>query len=311
MARQTEPTPVNKYAITLVNHTASEGYAANFLSSSLKTACGVQIPVLTPDQAKGHQILAVGAAATLSLEPGAALSDLGDEGYVIISKLDSYGLSGAPFLRSVGFTFNAPGDTVAPSLAAQPLPKVDTARFLPSLEYRDCNNVQENDPVWSVASEDNLFSPSKAGGGIQYVNVHPGSVPPFHAATILLRLAALPLCWYASPPGFVHTSNHLVPPANYSASHPEWFGEGAHQLCWANESLVQFVITRVRGYLHASPQANIISVSQNDNTDYCKRPADQAIIDEEGSPMGPLLRAVNTIADAIKAPLLSSENELY
>jgi hypothetical protein len=41
-------------------------------------------------------------------------------------------------------------------------------------------------------------------------------------------------------------------------------------------------------------------ISQNDNQNYCKSPAEMRIIEEEGTPMGPMLRAVNAIAKAIK-----------
>ena len=42
-------------------------------------------------------------------------------------------------------------------------------------------------------------------------------------------------------------------------------------------------------------------MSQNDNGDYCTRPADAAVIAAEGgTPSAPLLRAVNAIAEAIE-----------
>ena len=47
----------------------------------------------------------------------------------------------------------------------------------------------------------------------------------------------------------------------------------------------------MKGFLRSQPDANIISVSQNDNGNYCQTPEEKAIMDEEGSPMGPLLRA--------------------
>eukprot|EP01051_Picozoa_sp_SAG22_P002267 SAG22_NODE_100_length_20558_cov_10.189305_2_plen_201_part_00 len=71
-------------------------------------------------------------------------------------------------------------------------------------------------------------------------------------------------------------------------------------LCWSNKSLVDYITTQVKGFLRQQPDANIISVSQNDNHNYCQSPEEMAIIDEEGSPMGPLLRAVNTVAEAIE-----------
>ena len=57
------------------------------------------------------------------------------------------------------------------------------------------------------------------------------------------------------------------------------------------DSLVLSWHRNVKGFLRSQPDANIISVSQNDNRNYCQTPEETAIMDEEGSPMGPLLRA--------------------
>lgn len=44
------------------------------------------------------------------------------------------------------------------------------------------------------------------------------------------------------------------------------------------------------------------SPAENDNSDYCQTPAELAVIEEEGgSPSGPLLRAVNSIAAHVGA----------
>jgi hypothetical protein len=95
-----------------------------------------------------------------------------------------------------------------------------------------------------------------------------------------------------------------APPADLYASNPEWFwprdDPAAYgQLCWTNSSLVSFMTEQVKTFLAASPEATIISVSQNDNGNFCNTTEEWAVIEEEGSPIGPLLRAVNTIADAI------------
>ena len=47
------------------------------------------------------------------------------------------------------------------------------------------------------------------------------------------------------------------------------------------------------------PGATVISLSQNDNGNYCKSPEELAVIQADGSPMGPLLRAVNAVAKSI------------
>ena len=73
------------------------------------------------------------------------------------------------------------------------------------------------------------------------------------------------------------------------------------QLCWHNASLVAHLIDKTRTFLRmpANANATIISISQNDNGLMCRDPAEMAIIDAERSPMGPLLRAINAVADAI------------
>lgn len=112
---------------------------------------------------------------------------------------------------------------------------------------------------------------------------------------------------------FVHTFDWFVPIATYADSHPEYFSmingerctEALHtQLCLTNEKVYGLVLDGVREWLNKSPDSKIISVSQNDSLvldSYCTCPSCQAIIDEEGSPMGPLLRFVNRIAEDIRA----------
>lgn len=103
---------------------------------------------------------------------------------------------------------------------------------------------------------------------------------------------------WASPPGFVHTSFTLVDPTVLKPTHPEWFGP--NQLCWTNTSLVQYVIQRVREYLDADPTATVISVSQNDGEGPCNTSLERQVAAEEGGTFaGPLLRAVNAVADAV------------
>jgi len=127
---------------------------------------------------------------------------------------------------------------------------------------------------------------------------------------------------FASPPGFVHTSYRLfpseTPPFNCSSyircpsesffrEHREWFwphndSSAYGQLCWHNQSLIKYLIGTVKGFLRDSRNVNatLIDVSQNDNGNYCKDPEELAIIAEEQSGVGPILRAVNAIADAIR-----------
>ena len=65
--------------------------------------------------------------------------------------------------------------------------------------------------------------------------------------------------------------------------------------------------------LRKQPDARFISVSINDGHEYCQRDADRAIIEEEGSPSGPIVRAVNQIAAAVEVefPLVAVEMLAY
>jgi len=88
--------------------------------------------------------------------------------------------------------------------------------------------------------------------------------------------------------------------------HPEYYaffgGErhpgSASQWCLTNPKVLEIVCERLDSLFKANPDQRMISISQNDGSDtYCRCPSCQAIIDEEGSPSGPILRFVNAVAE--------------
>ena len=99
----------------------------------------------------------------------------------------------------------------------------------------------------------------------------------------------------------VHTFNKFVPPSYYYDSHPEYYAlingqRKTTQLCLTNPEVVDIVIKAVKTSFENDPEASVISVSTNDNTQYC-RCDNCAIIDkEEGSQAGSLIRFVNAVA---------------
>ncbi|HOW64347.1 MAG TPA: DUF4838 domain-containing protein [Candidatus Paceibacterota bacterium] len=106
--------------------------------------------------------------------------------------------------------------------------------------------------------------------------------------------------------GFVHTFYSLVPPAEHFDRHPEWFsllkGKRTHdhaQLCLSNPQLRDFVVERVRQWLRESPEARIVSVSQNDWYGTCECPECKKIDEAEGGPSGSMLAFVNYVAEKI------------
>ena len=268
------------------NDTFAAAQLCEYLNQVESCSALVSWPTPAPD---ADLIVAVGYNATLLLAPSVASrlssSTLGEEGYVacVDNMTNAVGLSGSfmsprgsiyavfDFLNATGFSIWSENATTIPS--SLDIPATYCTAFVPLLQYRETFNhpfIVVNDYNFSIAMHDNRQDDGKAGGGIQYAN----------------------------PPGFVHTAYTLVPPSVYNASQPMWFG--GQQLCWSNDSLIAFLIDQVVFYLLQNPEATIISVSQNDDTDYCTRPLEQQIIDEEGSPAGPMLRTVNAIAAAIQ-----------
>ena len=85
---------------------------------------------------------------------------------------------------------------------------------------------------------------------------------------------------------FVHTLGKLTETGDAYAPNP----------CLTDPKILATAIANVRKALEEDPNINILSVSQNDKTEYCKCANCAAIDEEEGSPAGTLLRFVNAIA---------------
>ncbi|HOK56512.1 MAG TPA: DUF4838 domain-containing protein [bacterium] len=108
--------------------------------------------------------------------------------------------------------------------------------------------------------------------------------------------------------GFVHTFYKLCPPSIYFEKKPEWFSlikgerkiEGG-QLCCTNLELRDFLVEKVREYLKETPDANIISISQNDTfAGNCECEKCKEIDEKEGSPSASVLDMVNYIAKKLE-----------
>ena len=68
------------------------------------------------------------------------------------------------------------------------------------------------------------------------------------------------------------------------------------QPCLSDPENLEKTITYIRNLLLNKPEINIVSVSQNDNSNYCRCAKCAATDEEEGSPAGTLLRFVNAVA---------------
>ena len=106
---------------------------------------------------------------------------------------------------------------------------------------------------------------------------------------------------------FVHTFFPLLPPEKYFDEHPEWYSEidgkrrwERAQLCLTNEEMRKELVRNALERLRNAPDANLISISQNDWHGACQCAKCKAVAEEEGSEAGPLLRFVNAVAADIE-----------
>ena len=100
---------------------------------------------------------------------------------------------------------------------------------------------------------------------------------------------------------YVHTFERLVPWAAHFADHPEYYAwmNGKRikdQLCLTEPAVLRIVLERLAAEMAAQPDRHVWSVSQNDNFSHCQCPRCRQVIEEEGSPAGPVIRFVNTVA---------------
>ena len=100
---------------------------------------------------------------------------------------------------------------------------------------------------------------------------------------------------------YVHTFQKLVPWQTFFAAHPEYFAlmNGKRiidQPCLSRPEVFDITVAKLREEMAAQPDKKIWSVSQNDNSSYCQCPECLKIIEEEGSPAGPIIRFVNRVA---------------
>ena len=113
------------------------------------------------------------------------------------------------------------------------------------------------------------------------------------------------------PGAGVHTFHRFMPEAAFYEEHPEYYalrGERrlTTQLCLTNEDVLQIVIDSVAAYFERYPDSEIISVSQDDNTQHCLCEHCAAIDEEEGSPSGSMIRFVNAVAGQFPHKMVST-----
>ncbi|MCQ6557322.1 DUF4838 domain-containing protein [Paenibacillus mendelii] len=280
----------------------SEKTAAQELQFYIERSCGVQLPVTADSNVESpHEILVGTTNRRYDLDVSYAC--LGDDGFYLQVKESKLYIVGSPTRGTLygvytlledylGWRWFAPvvEQTILSGDAA--LPGNLDVKFVPIVEYRDTYWYSSLNENWAVKLKVNSIIKNQAcsrsireewGGGLGY-----------------------------GGPSFVHTFNVFMPISEYFAEHPEYYSlregkrNGEHlytQLCLTNPDVLRIMTDKVLNCLQEEPQAGIVSVSQDDSflsDSYCQCDDCERIHQEEGSPMGSLLRFVNAIADAVK-----------
>ena len=283
-----------KAKCVIVRHadaTPAEIKAAEELAATLQQMTGATFEIKTNADASTKATIIVGPGTFASqLFPDVPFDKLGPDEIVMHVKGDKLLLAGGRprgtiysvyrFLQEqCGVRYWAPWATNVPHKTTLRVPNLNV-RYTPPFEYRGPFWYSGFEQKWKVHNQSNnesWFIPPELGGCIHYK-------------------------------GFCHTFYQLIPPDKYFAEHPEWFSmvngkrttENA-QLCLTNPKLRDMMVQRVKEWMRESPDAQIISVTQNDCFGFCECPDCKALDDAEGSHAGTMVAFANYIAEHIEA----------
>ena len=273
--------------------TPAQRHGAEELKAVLQAISGAEFPIVFDSLPPVETEIVIGCNRHC---PFPIPSDLGEEGFIIRTVGDTLVIAGGngrgtaygiyTFLEKwLGCRWFTPDCTHIPRREVLTIPAID-CQEQPVLEYREPFYPGLTGGDWALHNKVN-------GCHCHLEEIHGGKVS------------------YAQ--WLVHTFHQLVPPEEYFDSHPEYFSlvhtpehpEGIRlkersQLCLTHPEVLKLVIQRVKETLREHPEANIISVSQNDWGNPCSCPACAAVDREEGSRAGSLLRFVNQVAQAIE-----------
>jgi hypothetical protein len=276
------------------NCSASELNAAQTLQSHIAQICGVALPIVTDAEEPQAKEIIVGKT---NRETGGGYTvdreTLGDEGLMIKTVGQKLVIAGGEkrgtlygvytFLEEIlGCHWYTSTLIEIPHMDDLKIPVQIDITQTPYFEYRETDWISPRDITYSIANRQN--------GNIyrQLTEAQGGNMG------------------YAA--GFAHTLTTIIlPSSQYFVTNPEYYAWGVRskartpdQLCLTNPDTLAFVINQVRDILAANPNAQILSLTQHDNQDYCVCDNCKAVDDYEESHAGTMIRFVNAVADNIK-----------
>ena len=271
---------------------AAEKNAAMKLQQYLSEISGHKLSIISDTAEENPKEIIIGKTNREGKSYTIDRANLGDDGVVIKTAGEKIVLSGAEkrgavyavytFLEEYfdchWFTYDL---KVIPTRDRLEIPKNIDYEYIPPITFRETDWIspaRSNEYKAANKLNDNVYGhiSEEYGSGISYAG------------------------------SFAHTLQSLVP-SSYFDEEPTIFALGVKsgerttdQPCLTNPKTLEIAIENVRKWLDQNPNAQIISVTQNDNQNYCVCENCRKVDEEEGSHAGTMLRFVNAIADNIK-----------
>jgi len=285
----------SEYRIVISRHASrSTEHGAIELQRFFHEMTGAVLPIVSDAMPATECEIVLGKSSRLdSSGIDIDFQSLGDEGYVIRTVGRRLVIAGGDLRGTMYGVYGLLEDHLGcrwyrhdvsriPQMYTLIVPEMNETKK-PLIEYREPYTWEAFDGDWAARNRMNRNSLS---GGLE--ERHGGKVE-----------------WVTGM--FVHTFAKLVPPEKYFRSHPEYFSlvngrrlSRRSQLCCTNEDVVQIVTEGVLRAFRENPQAQVISVSQNDWFNNCQCPKCRALAEKEGSDIAPVLQLVNRVAEAVE-----------
>jgi len=282
---------ISNYTIIVGSEcSVSEDKAARELQSYFEQISSVKLEIADDLTPAGPYEILVGKTNRENLE-GFEVSreELGDEGYTVRVRGKKLQIAGGELRGTLYGAYNfleeqlgcrwfTPELTVVPKNRSIIIDANLDYTHIPVFEYRDSYWISAFDSDWKPKLKINSANArpisAEFGGAISYA-------------------------------GFCHTMDSLVPESLFE-EHPEYFsyredlGEYTrHQRCLTNEGVFNETVKNLRARIRANPNAQIASVTQNDNQEYCQCENCKASDKFYGGPSGTNIAFVNRVAEAL------------
>jgi hypothetical protein len=292
----------SSYVIALASDAIpAEKTAAEQFQKYFQQVTGASISIKQENEVAGDapQVLIGAGARVKVLLPNQDWKSLGSDGIVIKTVGNNLVLAGGrprgtlyavfQFLEDVaGCRWWTPTENTIPHKSTFDVPEQNVV-YVPPFNYREHFTTEvQADPVFATIMRENGNSQKQTPEwGGHYTQL-----------------------------GFVHTFSQLLPPEKYFKEHPEWYSDPDNgnkpctaaskmpaaqhtQLNLSDPGVLDELTKQALAWIAKNPDAGYISISQNDNRNYCSDEASMKLAQEEGSQAAPVLNFVNKVAERI------------